>query len=349
MKVAICFAGLPYYIKQNQRYWQETIEKYNADVYASLWDEENVYQDGDTIQAFQDAYKPIKLEVENQKAFIKSFSSINSEYLSSPDYFNDAMHFAHKNGRPYSTLYKVWRANLFASEKEYDVVVRAETCSSYPDLKIVADDKLSVPYWHHIYWQGNYNTVNLNNWMVFGPQYIMEYYCAAFLKLRKYYDECFIQPIESIINHHLLQRPNIQLRLFFNKIFRKGVINWNGGKYNESVILQEPWYDSIGTLGTSDKDHADEYFKGIETYDTSINNKRAESLDLHKMAKGPIDIERIDLNTENQKEGEYQKVHLFNAAEKAKTDFSQPMLDEDGNWISQDNWMSYNKIMKEYD
>ena len=33
------------------------------------------------------------------------------------------MHFAHKNGRPYSTLYKVWRANLFASEKEYDVVV----------------------------------------------------------------------------------------------------------------------------------------------------------------------------------------------------------------------------------
>ena len=50
---------------------QETIEKYNADVYASLWDEENVYQDGDTIQAFLDAYKPIKLEVENQKAFIQ--------------------------------------------------------------------------------------------------------------------------------------------------------------------------------------------------------------------------------------------------------------------------------------
>ena len=67
------------------------------------------------------------------------------------------------------------------------------------------------------------------------------------------------------------------------------------------------------------------------------------------MAKGPIDIERIDLNTENQKEGEYQKVHLFNAAAKAIKDFSEPVQDQDGNWISQDNWMSYNKIMKEYD
>ena len=52
---------------------------------------------------------------------------------------------------------------------------------------------------------------------------------------------------------------------------------------------------------------------------------------------------------ENQKEGEYQKVHLFNAAEKAIKDFSEPVQDQDGNWISQDNWMSYNKIMKEYD
>ena len=43
-KIAICFSGLPSYIDQNKGYWLDVIEKYDADVYASLWgDEENVY------------------------------------------------------------------------------------------------------------------------------------------------------------------------------------------------------------------------------------------------------------------------------------------------------------------
>ena len=113
MKVAICFAGLPYYVKQNQRYWQQVIEEYDADVYASLWDEENVYQEGDTVKSFYEAYKPKELEVENQKAFDRSFASVNEEYESSPKYFNQAMHFAHKNGRVYSMLYKI-SLGLFA-------------------------------------------------------------------------------------------------------------------------------------------------------------------------------------------------------------------------------------------
>ena len=68
MRVAICFAGLPYYIRQNKDYWLDTIHRYNADVYASLWDEEEVYQQGDTIQHFKETYKPLSLEVESQKA-----------------------------------------------------------------------------------------------------------------------------------------------------------------------------------------------------------------------------------------------------------------------------------------
>ena len=39
MRVAICFAGIPYFIRQNKRYWLELINKYDADVYASLWNE----------------------------------------------------------------------------------------------------------------------------------------------------------------------------------------------------------------------------------------------------------------------------------------------------------------------
>ena len=37
MKVAVCFAGIPYYIKQNQRYWQEFIEKYKGSELDPFW------------------------------------------------------------------------------------------------------------------------------------------------------------------------------------------------------------------------------------------------------------------------------------------------------------------------
>jgi len=338
MKVAICFAGLPYYIRQNKRYWQNIIKKYDADVYASLWNEENVYQEGDTIQAFKEAFTPVKLEVEDQKPFIKSFnSSVNAEYLASPNYFNEAMHFAHKSGRVWSTLYKVWRANLLASEEEYDVVVRAETCSSYPDLEIVKEDSLSVPYWHHVYNLGSYNTVNLNNWVAFGPPYIMDYYCSAFLKLRKYLDESLTHPIESIINYHLMQRPNLNLRLFFSRIFRKGVLNWNGGKYNEKQIL-DPWYTSIENIltGKDDQHHADESYEGHNTFNTSLSDK--QDFDLHQMAKGPIDIVRPE-EEQNREEGSYHKIHKFSPRKKALTDFERPYEDEDGNWTTEENWM----------
>ncbi len=70
MKVAICFAGMPYYVMQNQGYWLKLKEKYNADVYASLWNEDGVYQEGDTVESFRKAYKPVLLEVDNQEHFL---------------------------------------------------------------------------------------------------------------------------------------------------------------------------------------------------------------------------------------------------------------------------------------
>ena len=52
-KVAICFAGLPSFIDHNKGYWQEVIDRYDADVYASLWsDEERLYNENDTVNNF---------------------------------------------------------------------------------------------------------------------------------------------------------------------------------------------------------------------------------------------------------------------------------------------------------
>ena len=151
MRVAICFAGIPYFIRQNQHYWLKLINKYNADVYASLWNEEGVYQSEDTIENFKRTYNPVTLEVEDQKALIKSFRFLTEEYAKSPEFFNEPNHFAHTNGRPYSTLYKIWRANLLPSlaGREYDVVVRAETCSSYPDMEKRSVDRERCAPLHH--------------------------------------------------------------------------------------------------------------------------------------------------------------------------------------------------------
>ena len=343
MRVAICFAGIPYFIRQNKDYWLELINKYDADVYASLWDEEGIYQPEDTIEYFKKTYNPIMLEVEDQKALLKSFRFLTEEYEKSPKYFNEPNHFAHVNGRPYSTLYKIWRANLLPSlaGREYDVVVRAETCSSYPDMEIVQENNLSIPYWHHVYNFAGYDSVNLNNWVAFGPPDIMDYYCSCFLKLRKYYDECFPQPIESFLNHHLFQRPNIWLRLFFSTIYRKGLLNWNGKKdpndtHNE--VNKNAWYCPISSLGNDD----DRLGEGVEGYrkgnsfNTAIKeHEGTRELDLHKMNNEPISApwprEKSNLN---QEETGYHSVHRYSPEDKALSDSNcgQAVLDEEGNW-----------------
>jgi hypothetical protein len=343
MRVALCFAGIPYFIRQNKHYWLELINKYNADVYASLWDEEGIYQPDDTIEYFKNTYNPVTLEVEDQKALLKSFRFLAEEYTESPEMFKKepANHFAHVNARPYSTLYKTWRANLLPSlaGREYDVVIRAETCSSFPDMHIVQENNLSIPYWHHVYMKGNYQSINLNNWVAFGPPDIMDYYCSCFLKLRKYYDECLPQPIESFLNHHLFQRPNIMMRLFFSRIYRKGLLNWNGKKYPhdvESDVSSGCWYNFVRDLGVDDEKMNDGNMIKGNSFDTSIKeHKSRRELDLHVMEEGPINLPWPRERKENQEETGYHSVHKFNPLEKAQADSNCGKAEQDihGNWV----------------
>ena len=328
MRVAICFAGMPYYIRQNKDYWLELIHRYRADVYASLWDEEKIYQDEDTIDYFKKVYNPVSIEAENQKALIKSFRFLAEEYKKSPDFFDEPKHFAHINSRLYSTLYKIWRANLLPSlaGKKYDVIVRAETCSSYPDMEIVQENNLSIPHWHHIFNLGGYNSSNINNWLAFGPPDIMDYYSSCFLKLRKYYDECFAQPVESFLNYHLFQRPNIELRLFNSRIYRKGVLNWNGKQQaddNTNEVSKSAWYINVKNLG--------------KDFDTSISSHaNSRDLDLHEMETAPIENSWPRKgNTSNQEESGYQTIHKFCPYNKAKNDSNCGVVKQDkyGNWI----------------
>ena len=163
-KVAICFAGLPSYIDHNKGYWQEVIERYDADVYASLWrDQENLFgEEGDTISNFIDSYKPLKIELENYEDFQKNtvshliadIANYSEEGLTWQETFLSrykknfkALEVSFTSGRAYGSLYKVWRANMLKDSlgRKYDIVVRAETCSSFPDLSLDKVDKYKGP------------------------------------------------------------------------------------------------------------------------------------------------------------------------------------------------------------
>ena len=134
-----------------------------------------------------------------------------------------------------------------------------------------------------------------------------------------------------------MQRPNMKLRLFFSRIFRKGVLNWNGGKYNTKEVLDNPWVTWVSNVlgGQDDKAHADKYYKGADTFNTSLRFK--ENLDLHSMSDSPIEIKKPD--QPDCKESSYHSVHKFNARKKALNDFKNPYQDEDGNWTTEENWM----------
>ena len=60
MRVAFCFSGLTRGLDISKDFWLNQVEKYNADVFASFWDDNPL-----DIEAFNKLFKPKKIEVEN--------------------------------------------------------------------------------------------------------------------------------------------------------------------------------------------------------------------------------------------------------------------------------------------
>ena len=255
MKVAVCFSGYPMFIKQHKKFWLEIIDKYQADVYASLWSGKNskyLSQDEDTVESFKHTYKPTSIEVEDPQVLNKSFKLLGEEYAANPE-----PHTAHSaeqaeldyisffSGQIYSMAYKIWRANLLcvSAEKEYDVVVRAETCSSYPNMKIVQENNISIPsYFVRHQWSSwgshpSYKQCGLWQHLAFGPPHLMTYFSSLIFYLRKYFDESIVFPSEALCNYHLSRRPNIEIRLFSNEIKRKMVHHCDGGTSLETRLF----------------------------------------------------------------------------------------------------------------
>tara|TARA_Y100000361_G_scaffold97056_1_gene87008 strand:- start:227 stop:1126 length:900 start_codon:yes stop_codon:yes gene_type:complete len=264
MKVAICFSGFPIFVRQHEKFWLDLIDKYEADVYASLWDErhssfyKNIkkypVQKEDTVEYFESIYKPTSIEVEDPKVFGETFRFLGEEYDENPkphvEYSPDQSKLDYEyfsSGQMYSMLYKTWRANMLcnASSKEYDVVVKAETCSSYANMKIVNQNSISMPSYFCCYswsnWKSNPSYVQSGLWfhLAFGPPHLMYYFSSLIFYLRKYFDECLFFPAESVYNYHLSRRPNINMRFFSSEIKRKGKVLSEFRGFHESCTPSE--------------------------------------------------------------------------------------------------------------
>jgi len=246
MKVAICFSGFPMFIKQHEKFWLDLIDKYEADVYASLWDEKHSSfyksikkyptQKEDTVEYFENIYKPVSIETESFEALSETFGFLGEEYAENPkphsEYSQEQSKLDYKafvSGQAYSMFYKTWRANMLCntSPKKYDVVIKAETCSSYPNMKVVNQNNISIPFFfpRHSWsgWKSSPSYMQSGLWfhLAFGPPRLMTYICSLIFYLRKYFDECVLFPSESVCNYHLSRRPNIDIRFFSSEIIRK--------------------------------------------------------------------------------------------------------------------------------
>ena len=218
-KVAICFSGHIRDLERTKDYWTDMIKKYDMDVYASFWDDENV-ELGDTLDNFIKIYNHKKIEVESYKAFEESTLSILRLMISPPI---TMMEYLQESTRKFGTLpmwYKIWKANMLTKtfDKEYDIVVRARTDSFFnDDVDIIKNDMLNIPI-------GRNKTSNwddsdgFNDIFAFGNYKLMDYYSLTYLFMMDHINKGhYMVPPEHFLHVHM-NRISVDVRFIPNHI-----------------------------------------------------------------------------------------------------------------------------------
>jgi hypothetical protein len=230
MKIAFCFSGQIRELDKSTDYWKKMIDKYQADVYASFWKE-----DDESVQKFIDNFSPKKIEFDDFNLFKKTIDQFTKE-ISVPTYppqsdsrswvrsvnygvANETPDYV-KSGNYLSMWYKVWRSNLLSSSENYDIVVRARTDVFLDDnFEITKNEYLNIPvgFIGNGSWKNCWGYVDM---FAYGSQEVMDYYSSLYLYLSRYLkDGDYFFPNENLLKVHLAQR-DINIRLFINGIFR---------------------------------------------------------------------------------------------------------------------------------
>lgn len=235
MKVALCFSGHLRDLEETKNFWTDLIKQYDIDVYASIWDVENI-ELGDTVNNFQKIYNLKKLEVENYDNFKSSTQSIASSYVQVPQCLATQFQQSTILFGQISMWYKIWKTNLLSKElgTNYDIVIRARTDTVLDDkFKLEINNCLNIPIGVNMA-PSLPNSEGINDCFAFGPPKIMDYYSFLFLQIMEYLkDGHYAFPPEHFLYVHM-SRVHIELRFFssYMMIMRssKGIPNemYNG-------------------------------------------------------------------------------------------------------------------------
>jgi hypothetical protein len=216
MKVALCFSGHIRDLNETKNFWTELIKKYDIDVYASLWDEEN-QELGDTVKNFLKIYTPKKIEIENFEVFKNSTLSLCSNHIRVPEIIPHNFHSNIQGFTQLSMHYKIWRANMLTKtlDIDYDLIIRARIDTVLDEtFELLHNDFLNVP-------MGEIHSALENSWGIndcfaYGTPKIMDYYSITFLHMMQYLnDGNYLWPFEHFLSVHF-SKIKIQIRFFPN-------------------------------------------------------------------------------------------------------------------------------------
>jgi hypothetical protein len=213
MRVAFCFSGLTRVLDNSKDFWLKQIEKYNADVFGSFWDD-NLSE----VEVFNKLFKPKRFEIENYE-ILKSttFDYINNE-VEPPQWLGHNAAVGCKNGNVFSMWYKIWRCNLLTKQyPEYDIVVRCRLDNVLDDSFVIEqNDMLNIPMG---FTEIKGHSLGPNDMLAYGSVPLMDYYCTLFMKLQGYLREAHAyMPPENLLRVHLSEQ-NIRLNTFKSYIY----------------------------------------------------------------------------------------------------------------------------------
>lgn len=202
MKVAVCFSGFIEELEDTKLFWTGLISKYNADVYASFWK-----RNDNEIEEFIKIYNPKKIEAEDYSAFKNTTQQVAANQIIGPQppySLPDYLQIRAEEFRQLPMWYKVWRSNLLAGSKQYDVVIRARTDVTMDDnFELIQNNMLNIPVGLTTvqFWP---NSEGVNDLFAYGPQDVMNYYSFIYMHLMDYVQRGhYAFPPEHMLAVHL--------------------------------------------------------------------------------------------------------------------------------------------------
>ena len=219
MRIALCFSGQPRFIEQvSSSILQNVIGNYDVDVFAHLWFDEDLqnkpYKYGgaggwkdqrispDSIEKFQEIYKPKKLIVEKSKKFLDS--NLSGNYLptqqrykqgsiNNPDEPNFEVRDVNNIISYYYSLMRVCSLKKeyeYENDFKYDYVIKTRTDSIiHNQIEYQGFPKDTI------FFSGMQNQPDgmINDWFDFGGSKAMDAFMSAFPVLDQCIEECMKQ------------------------------------------------------------------------------------------------------------------------------------------------------------